>query len=258
MLLPMIMKWALKGFRRSQLQRVSDIAAPFVAFFLKGTRFTDPIDNRSYSRLLPYGYINSRENALAPGSMSLERHRLLYLFLREHTNLFNDPLKVLHISPEMCLKRVLQKQQNIEYITADLESPWADYHFDVHAIPFPNESFDVVMANHLLEHVQDDMRVLQEFFRVMKKGGWGVFQVPVDETKPKTCEDPFLTDENLREKYFGQKDHVRLYGADYGERLGHAGFKVIVKRLSQLSPTLDFTTYAVDPQEPIFFCRKRM
>lgn len=256
MFLPMMIKWALNGFGRNQLQRFAELASPLIALYLRGKNYIDPIDNRGYRSLLPYGYVNPRPNALAPGSLSLERHRLLFLYLKEHTNLLREPLKVLHIAPEVCLRRALQKQNNLDYITADLCSPWAQYHFDAHAIPFKDETFDVVIANHLLEHVQDDLRVMSEFFRVMKIGGWGIFQVPLDEKLKHTQEDAFLESDELREKYFGQKDHVRQYGTDYLERLAYVGFDVKLLRLNKLSPNQDYTKYAVDPREPIIVCRK--
>lgn len=258
MFLPMLMKWALNGFGRNHLQRLAEFLSPFMAIYLSGKKYVDPIDNRGYRSLLPYGYVNPRPNALAPGSLSLERHRLLYLYFKEHTDLLQAPLKVLHIAPEVCLRRVLQRQDNLEYVTADLCSPWAQYHFDVHAIPFRDETFDVVIANHLLEHVQDDARVMAEFYRVMKMGGWGIFQVPMDEKINKTTEDPFLETDELREKYFGQKDHVRLYGNDYVDRLSKAGFVVKVVRLVNLAPKQNYDKYAIDPREPIVVCRKQV
>lgn len=256
MFLPMLMKWALNGFSRNLLQHLAEIAAPITALMLKGDKYIDPIDNRHYSRLLPYGYIKSRPNALAPGSLSLERHRLLYLYLQKHTNLFKKPLKVLHVAPELCLLRVFKQMNNLDYVTADLCSPWAEYHFDAHAIPFRNNTFDVVIANHLLEHVQDDQRVLSEFFRIMKPDGWGVFQVPLDEQAPTTREDPFLTDVQLREKYFGQKDHLRQYGMDYIDRLKQVGFHVEVNKLQLLAPECNFSRFAINPSEPIVVCYK--
>jgi SAM-dependent methyltransferase len=134
---------------------------------------------------------------------------------------------MLHLAPEYCYLTRFKKQDNLDYVTADLNSPWADHHFDCHDIPFEDDSFDVVMANHLLEHVQDDCRVLREFHRVMKPGGWGVLQVPVDYTSEETAEDPNVTDPMERERLYWQQDHVRLYGhKDYPLRLKEAGFHV--------------------------------
>ena len=96
------------------------------------------------------------------------------------TNFFNDKLKFLHIAPEYCFISLFKKQQNLDYTTADLNSPWADVKMDVHNIPFDDESFDVIMCNHVLEHVEDDKKVMNEFYRVMKKNGWEFFKVPID------------------------------------------------------------------------------
>ena len=156
---------------------------------MRGDKFEDPINGKSYRKLLPYGRLNPRENALAPDSMSLERHRLIWLYLKEKTNFFTDDIKFLHIAPESCFISLFKKQKNLNYTTADLNSPWADVKMDVHAIPFEENSFDVIMCNHVLEHVEDDRKVMSEFFRVMNKGGWGIFQVPIDYTRKETCID---------------------------------------------------------------------
>ena len=97
---------------------------------------------------------------------------------------------------------------------------------DVHDIPFEDNSFDVIMCNHVLEHVQDDKKVIKEFFRVIKKGGCGIFQVPIDSNRKETLDDPSITNPKDREKHYWQDDHVRLYGLDYGNIL-RSGFEVI-------------------------------
>ena len=109
--------------------------------------------------------------------------------------------------------------KNIDYTTGDLISPWADVKFDVHDIPFEENVYDVVVCNHVLEHVEDDHKVMTEFYRIMKPGGWGIFQVPIDNNNPNTEEDNSVTDPKERERLYGQDDHVRQYGLDYGRRL---------------------------------------
>ena len=109
--------------------------------------------------------------------------------------------------------------KNIDYTTGDLISPWADVKMDVHNIPFGNESFDIVICNHVLEHVKDDFQVMNEFYRVMRHGGWGFFQVPIDRNNEITIEDKNITDPKDRERLYWQADHVRLYGKDYGKNL---------------------------------------
>ena len=227
-----------------------------LSIFYRGKKYEDPITGITYRKLLPYGRLEPRENALSPDSMSLERHRLIWLYLQKETNFFSDSLKFLHLAPEYCFLRLFKKQTNLDYITGDLVSPWADHHFDVHSIPFEDNSFDVIMANHLLEHVEDDAQVMREFYRVMKPGGWGIFQVPIDYSNPNTYEDPSITDPREREKHFWQSDHVRLFGLDYKDRLEAAGFKVdAIPYPKQIGKELS-ERYCLMEEELLYFCRK--
>lgn len=207
---------------------VSYWVRPIITFYLKGNLFTDPIDGKSFRKMLPYGYGKQRENALSPSTLSLERHRLMWLFLRDETDFFTSTkkLKTLHIAPEQCFLSIFKKQQNLEYITSDLESPIADVKADICNLPFEDNSFDVIFCNHVLEHIPDDTKAMQELFRVMKKGGFGIFQVPQDLKRDITFEDNSITDKKERAKIFGQYDHVRVYGKDYFDRLREIGFKV--------------------------------
>ena len=123
------------------------------------------------------------------------------------------------------------------YITADLESPLAKVKMDVHDIPFESDSFDCAFCNHVMEHVDDDIKAMSEICRVLKPGGWAIIQSPVYHDMEKTFEDPSITDPLEREKVFKQKDHQRIYGRDYGKRLQQAGFKVSEERYVEgLSP----------------------
>ena len=158
--------------------------------------------------------------------MSLERHRLMWLFLQQRTNFFTEQLRFLHIAPEYCFIKLFKEMKNLDYITGDLISPWADVQMDVHDIPFADNSFDVVICNHVLEHVNDANKVMKEFYRVMKIDGWGIFQVPIDSNNPLTSEDKNITDPKERERLYWQSDHLRLFGLDYGKKLEEAGFKV--------------------------------
>jgi len=223
-----IFKSILNTIPRPWLIKVSYLVRPIIAFSLKGDRFTDPIDGKSFRKFLPYGYGKQRENALSPSTLSLERHRLMWLFLRDETTFFTSEkkLKTLHIAPEQCFLDIFRKQQNLEYTTSDLESPIADVKADICDLPFKDNSFDVVFCNHVLEHITDDKKAMQELFRVMKKGGFGIFQIPQDIARETTFEDNSITDKKERAKIFGQYDHVRVYGLDYFNKLRSVGFKV--------------------------------
>jgi SAM-dependent methyltransferase len=223
-----IFKILLNNISRPWLITVSYWVRPIITFYLKGNNFTDPIDGKSFRKMLPYGYGKQRENALSPSTLSLERHRLMWLFLRDETDFFTSTkkLKTLHIAPEQCFLSIFKKQQNLEYVTSDLESPIADVKADICNLPFEDNSFDVIFCNHVLEHIPDDTKAMQELFRVMKKGGFGIFQVPQDLKRDITFEDNSITDKKERAKIFGQYDHVRVYGKDYFDRLREIGFKV--------------------------------
>ncbi|WP_439131398.1 class I SAM-dependent methyltransferase [Polaribacter sp.] len=223
-----VFKSILNTIPRPWLIKLSYIVRPVIALSLKGDKFTDPIDGKSFRKFLPYGYGKQRENALSPSTLSLERHRLMWLFLQDETNFFSSPkkLKVLHIAPEQCFLDIFRKQKNLDYITADLESPIADVKADICNLPFKDNEFDVVFCNHVLEHITDDTKAMQELFRVMIKGGFGIFQIPQDLSREKTFEDNSITDKKERAKIFGQYDHVRVYGRDYFDKLRNIGFKV--------------------------------
>ena len=227
-----IFKIILNRVPRPLLIKLSYVVRPFIAFYLKGNKYTDPIDNKSFRKFLPYGYQVQRQNVLSPSTLSLERHRLLWLYLTNETDFFTSKKKVLHMAPEQCFLARFRKL-NHDYKTADLDSPIADVKADIINLPFNDNSFDVIFCNHVLEHVQDDTKAMKELFRVMKKGGMGIFQVPQDLNRDVTFEDNSITDPKERAKIFGQYDHVRVYGRDYFDKLRSIGFNVEEVNYSQ-------------------------
>lgn len=129
-------------------------------------------------------------------------------------------MNVLHIAPEACFIDRFEKWHGANYITADIESPLAKVKMDIHDIPFEDNKFDVVLCNHVLEHVEDDIRAVSEISRVLKSSGLAILQVPFFyPIAEKTLEDPAIVDKREREKLFGQDDHVRKYGLDYPQRI---------------------------------------
>jgi hypothetical protein len=215
------MKWMIsfliRFVPRKYLQLVSGVGLKFLGLFYRGNQVECPISGKTYRKFLPYGRIHPRENALCPDSQSLERHRLMWLFLKEKTDFFQAPLKVLHIAPEVCFIHRFEKLTNLqEYITADLESPLAKVKMDIHRMPFGDDYFDVVFCNHVMEHVEDDLQAMREIRRVLKPTGWAIIQSPIDASLETTYEDKTITSPQEREKAFGQNDHLRMYGRDYG------------------------------------------
>ncbi len=219
-----IISWLIRYVPRKYLQRVSGAGLKVLGLFYRGQDVTCPVCSKSFRKFLPYGRINPRENALCPNCLSLERHRLMWLYLKERTGFFKNGLHVLHIAPEACFIKRFEKIHGEKYITADIESPLAKVKMDIHQIPFEQNTFDVVLCNHVLEHVKDDIKAMNEIQRVLKPKGFAILQVPFFNPVPDTTfEDSTITDRQEREKIFGQDDHVRKYGRDYTQRIKRAG-----------------------------------
>ncbi|MDR0790654.1 MAG: class I SAM-dependent methyltransferase [Bacteroidales bacterium] len=221
-----IIKFFLRNVPRAALQRVVRLAIVFIKPFYWGNKVECSVCGKHYRKFLPYGYVHSRPNALCPNCLSLERHRLLWLYFNKKTDILTSSLSFLHIAPEICFVSRL-KSTNLDYKTADLESPWADLHFNIENIPLADESFDVVMANHILEHVEDLDKALNEIYRVLKTGGRAILLSPVNPNREVTYEDKTITDPLAREKAFGQKDHLREFGKDYAQVIGKDNVVVI-------------------------------
>ncbi|MBL0742960.1 class I SAM-dependent methyltransferase [Chryseolinea lacunae] len=219
-----IISWLIRHVPRKYLQRVSGVGLKVVSVFYAGSAVTCPVCSKSFKKFLPYGRINPRPNALCPSCLSLERHRLIWLYLNEKTTFFTAPHHVLHIAPEACFIKRFENVHGDRYITADIESPLAKVKMDIHAIPFPENTFTAVLCNHVLEHVADDIKAMSEIHRVLKPGGFAIMQIPFFNPIPDvTFEDATITDKREREKIFGQDDHVRKYGHDYTQRIARAG-----------------------------------
>jgi SAM-dependent methyltransferase len=198
-----------------------------LVLWLKGDKYTDPIDGKSFRKFLPYGYENQRDNVLSPSTLSLERHRLLWLYLKNETDFFSAPKKVLHFAPEQAFYKRFRKQKNLDYTTTDLNSPLADVKADICNLPFKDNEFDVILCNHVLEHIPGDTKAMQELYRILKKGGMAILQIPQDLSRETTFEDNSIIDRKERAKIFGQYDHVRIYGRDYFDKLRSVGFTVV-------------------------------
>ena len=223
-----LIRWALNHIPRRWLQRMAGWAVPVMGLLYVGRGRECPLCGTRRRRFLPYGYVTSREDALCPHCLALERHRMIWLWIERNTDLMASRPRLLHIAPEVSLmrhfKRVYRGTEG--YITADLESPLADMHFDVQHIPLESRSVDVVIANHLFEHVKDDRLAMRELYRIMRPGGWGIMVVPEDRGRATTFEDDTITVPAERTRIFGQYDHLRVYGRDYDDRLREAGFEV--------------------------------
>lgn len=238
---------------RKYLQLFSGVGLKVVGWFYMGNRVECPICQHHYRVFLPYGRINPRPNALCPSCLSLERHRLIWLYLQQKTNFFQQKLNVLHIAPEHCFMKPFERKHGDGYITADIESPLAKVKMDIHQMPFEDNRFDAVLCNHVLEHVADDIKAMSEIRRVLKPGGWAILQIPFFSPVPDvTFEDHSITDKRERERIFGQDDHVRKYGRDYTKRIERSGLVAKEERFVFELPKESVFRYGLAHSEIIY------
>ena len=251
-----IISFAIRYIPRKYLQLFSHWIARLLSVFYLGNTVECNVCDHHYRKFLPYGR-KARSNALCPSCLSLERHRMMWWYLKEQSDFFTKGKKVLHIAPELCFIKRFEAFHGDNYITADIESPLAKVKLDVLDMPFEDDSFDIVFCNHVLEHVSDDIKAMSEIYRVMKPGGWGILQVPLfHPLKESTYEDFSITNPTEREKVFGQSDHVRLYGKDYIDRLKSVGFNASEVRPQAKLSDAEMKRYALPADEPIFLVKK--
>ena len=254
-------KYILNHVPRPILQRIAGWAVPIMGLWYVGRGKGCPLCGCRRRKFLPYGYVTQRDNALCPNCSALERHRTLWLWLLRESDIGRGAIalpRLLHVAPEVALMRKFSRiyaKQPADYVTADLESPLADLHFDIQHIPLEDESFDAVICNHIMEHVEDDRQAMREIKRILRKGGWGVILSPVDMQRETTFEDDTITDEAERTRIFGQYDHRRIYGRDYAKRLEEAGFEVYECDYANLIPAKEKELYALT-DELLYIVRK--
>ncbi len=269
------MKSKLKKYIPSALgYKIKEIRQKILGFYYSGTNYYCPFCKKSFRKMLTGGskhpvleekqIIGSgyRQNCVCPKCLSTDRDRLIFLYLKEKTNIFSEKLKVLHISPSISLKKFISSLPNIDYTTGIKYHEGFYYSknsaiLDITDIPFKNNEFDIIICNHVLEHILDDKKAMTELFRVLKPDGWAILQVPISHILKTTYEDKNITTTKEREKYFGQFDHVRIYGQDYIKRLEDVGFKVETHNPNKENWGIsDITKYAINPDEDIFIARK--
>ncbi len=220
-----------------------------------GNKFICPFCNGHFRKFLPFG-VKQIQNSQCPRCGSFERHRLLWLYLKNKTNFFKDSLKVLDIAPMYFFQKKCKTLSNLNYISADISSPIAMIKMDITNINLPDNQFDCIFCYHVLEHILDDKKAMNELFRILNPGGWAILQVPIDPKRDKTFEDINVVSLEERERVFGQKDHVRIYGKDYKNRLEKAGFTVKLDNYCRELGDNTIKKYGLIKNETIFFCSK--
>lgn len=190
------------------------------------------------------------------GSTDRERHLWMYL---ESTGLLKDlqKSKILHFAPEKRLAKKISDLSPKEYIFADLYPVNENIlPVDIQATGYKADSFDIVIANHVLEHVENDMTALHEVFRILKPGGFAILQTPYCELLQTTWSDPGVTSNRAREIAYGQEDHARLFGADIFSRFLESGLVSEVRRHNTELENNSPDEFGVNEREPFFLFKK--
>ena len=200
--------------------------------------------------------IRKSETGYCPRCNAKARHRRIWLYLERHTDLFSRRVEFLEVAPWWALARRLRRLPDVRYVGMDIKPSLAQVTLlgDVARIPLKSGAMDAAICIHVLEHVPDDRSAMAELFRVLKPGGWILVSVPLrlDHT---TVEDPSITDPEERLRRFGERGHVRFYGADIRDRLTETGFEIELDLGSDI-PRDDREQYALRDDEHIFHCRK--
>ncbi len=218
-----------------------------------------PICTKTYGAFMPFRY---RLNAYCPSCKSLERHRYVYLMLRDVLGLYQSPLKkVLHFAPDHCLLPSMKSNPYIDYVTADNMTSFTssitdrpDYVMSIDDIQFQDNTFDAIIAIGVLVMVADDSKAMQEVFRTLKPGGYAVFHDPVNLNQPHSFSDQSLTQEEKQKLYHGHTQRW-YYGADYADRLRAQGFDVEDDTYVQ---QIDHKRYGISPNEKLYIAKKRL
>jgi len=195
------------------------------AFLYFGNQYECNCCGKTFRKLKSKGNV-LRKNAKCPFCGSLERTRVLLFYLEKETDIFiKNDCKVLHFAPEKALFSKFMKQKNMEYTDADINPNYANYVFDIEEIPYSNAYFDYIICSHVLGHVSNEQKAIEELYRVLKPDGHALIMTVIDKTKETTFEDHSITTPEDRMQHYSEMDLARLHGLDFAQRLSHR-FKV--------------------------------
>jgi SAM-dependent methyltransferase len=215
-----------------------------------GSRFECPVCSRTSRRWVSLGF----PDLLCPHCSAFGRQRLMLLYLQNELDLAHRPLKILHFAPEACMVRYFDRLPNLTYIGGDLDPPRGAIRLDITEIELDSDSVDVVLCSHVLEHVPADAQAISEMRRVLRPGGTALIMGPVEYDRSETYEDPSIVSPRARAVAFNQSDHVRIYGADFDDRLRAAGFALDANRYAQSLSDQEINRYGLDREEIIYVC----
>ena len=252
----------LRSIARNILRGVS---SRILVFWYIGNKLTCPVCGWHFRKMKPSKgsyYIKGQlvdsytENSICPRCNSGMRHRFVFTFLVNNINILQSRIKLLHFSAEPPISRLLKRQSNIEYITCDVNPARDAIKVDMTDIQFPDATFDAIISIHVLEHIRDDVKAINELYRILKPGGWALIAVPTYGDT--TFEIPGLDYEG-RMKMYGIGDHMRLNGLDLKTKLSDAGFSVDVFSFDDVPGRYidrNVTSPHVESDKYLFFCTK--
>lgn len=250
------MRKLLKKSNSPLLKSIVPLLLNFRALLFFGKKYTCPCcgwELRAF--MMGGGSFKTRPFGYCPRCNSKARHRRQWLFLKEKTNLFKANLRLLHVSPQYSLSRNLVEMPNIQYVSIDIQDRANLTHrMDLTNLAFESESFDAAICIHVLEHIEEDLKAINELYRVLKPGGWAVISVPL-RLDQKTYEDPTVTSPEDREREFGESGHFRYYGYDLKDRLESRGFSVELDLAANINPEVK-EKYGLLDDENVFYCIK--
>ena len=238
-------------------------------FFFKGNNFFCPICKFKASKFLPYGKdyeaikkfeiigMGFRKNAICPNCFSKDRERLFFLFLQKLINekSINYSSKIIHFSPEPSLERNFFRKNFSNYFTADIIKNKSDFIIDLQNFNFEEKNFDLVICNHVLEHIEDDNIALENIYSILKPGGLAILQVPLSTIIDIDFKKEGVASDIERLKFYGQSDHVRIYSEkNFLQKIKKIGFSINVNEM--ISEKNNLPSYGLNKKEKVIFATK--
>lgn len=199
-----------------------------------------------------FGYFS--KNAVCPSCFWHPRQRSFLIYLKKVIPK-NKSIKVLHFAPELFLSKLIKSYKHIDYLSVDIDPEKAMKKEDITQLSFKDSSYDIIICSHVLEHIEDDRQAMSELYRVLKRGGFAIIDVPIDYEREKTYEDPLIITPEERTKAYWQGDHVRLYGRDFSDKLRNVGFNVKVDKFISELGEKKIKRFGLQ-DTPIYFCKK--
>lgn len=199
------------------------------------------------------------EGGICPQCRSAPRHRLLALYIKNIQKLSSD-CRILEIGPHKSTSNIFDKRIYHDYVSVDLDSPVADIHADLTNLCIKDNVIELIVCYHVLEHIKDDTKSMQELYRVLKPGGNAILQVPFSGANDRTFESDKYdhTDRAMNLKLYGYPTHVRRYGKiDYLAKLKFSGFEVQMDTYVNSFSEQEVAKYGLDKNEVLFVCKKR-